>query len=318
MCAPNMKRLIPDRLYGFQHLSSNVRPPGPASLPAAGTKARAVMAASEVGAPVPRSARPVPRKRRRPQAASGPHGPLERARSSPQGAACGRPQADEPAQPERNVFGPSPGTCVARRSDRPGFKSAPPSRRDRPGFKSAPLSRRNRPGFKSAPLSRRDRPGFKPAPLSRRDRPGRGTNRFRRPVGDRRSAPHRGPSAHPRRLTGIHIASVQRDCFPPAPLAGKVAAKDARQEHRPAYIPDAVDPRSLVVEGESARPLAEPGWGLTSSSATCCTFRPAFGVMAVHGVATDFEGLGSLSHPGGSWSPRRSFVLQRRQTREPP
>jgi len=54
--------------------------------------------------------------------------------------------------------------------------------------------------------------------------------------------------------------SVQRDFFPPAPLAGKVAARDARQSSRPAFIPDALNPRSLIVEGESAKPLAEPGW----------------------------------------------------------
>jgi len=43
-------------------------------------------------------------------------------------------------------------------------------------------------------------------------------------------------------------------------MAGTVAALDARGKAHPAYVPDVLDPRSLIVEGESARPLAEPGW----------------------------------------------------------
>jgi len=49
------------------------------------------------------------------------------------------------------------------------------------------------------------------------------------------------------------------DTFPPALLAGRVAARDTRNPTRPSYLPDALDPRSLVVDGVSARPMAEPG-----------------------------------------------------------
>ena len=58
---------------------------------------------------------------------------------------------------------------------------------------------------------------------------------------------------------GEAVASISMSMmFPAAPLVGRVAARDVRSTSRPSYLPDALDPRSLLVEGESARPLAEP------------------------------------------------------------
>jgi hypothetical protein len=71
--------------------------------------------------------------------------------------------------------------------------------------------------------------------------------------------PHTTECVTTTQLDTARAISVQRIGFPPAPLAGRVAARDARNPARPSYLPDAVDPRSLVVEGASARPLAEPG-----------------------------------------------------------